>query len=279
MILTEEIGKKRQLMVVKKVEFGVYLGTEQDKVLLPGRQVPKDIEIGDPIEVFLYKDSSDRLIATTQEPKLTLGEMAVLKVVDTGKVGAFLDWGLEKDLLLPFKEQTAKLKKGDEVLAALYVDKSGRLCATMKVYDRLETDSPYKKDDQVDGIVYDTSDNFGVFVAVDCRYSALIPKREAYGNLRVGAKVHARVIKVREDGKLDLSVREKAFLQMDADAELIMARMQEYGGKLPFTDKADPELIKKEFGLSKNAFKRAIGRLLKEGKIEIREKSIEIRNK
>ena len=208
-----------------------------------------------------------------------LGELAVLNVAATGGIGAFLDWGLEKDLLLPFREQTAPLKKGDQILVALYIDKSQRLCATMKVYERLRTDSPYKVDDQVEGIIYELSDNFGVFVAVDNLYSALIPKREAFGKLRVGDRVKARVVKVKEDGKLDLSVREKAFLQMDVDADLIMKRMEEYGGSLPFTDKADPELIKKEFDLSKNAFKRAIGRLLKEGKIEIGEKSIEIRNK
>lgn len=219
------------------------------------------------------------MIATTNEPKITLGELAVLKVADVGKIGAFLDWGLEKDLLLPFREQTAKVKKGDEVLSALYVDKSGRLCATMKVYERLRQDSPYQKDDEVEGIIYDTSDNFGVFVAVDDRYSALIPRREAYGSLKVGDRVHARVTKVKEDGKLDLAVRKKAFLQMDTDVRMIVERMDEYGGRLPFTDKADPEKIKKEFGMSKNAFKRAIGRLLKEGQIEICEKSIEIRKR
>ena len=279
MTLEEGLGTKKTLMVVKEVEFGVYLGNSQEKVLLPKKQVPEGVEVGDPIEVFLYKDSSDRLIATTIEPKIMLGELAVLTVAATGGIGAFLDWGLEKDLLLPFREQTAPLKKGDQILVALYIDKSQRLCATMKVYERLRTDSPYKVDDQVEGIIYELSDNFGVFVAVDNLYSALIPKREAFGKLRVGDRVKARVVKVKEDGKLDLSVREKAFLQMDADADLIMKRMEEYGGSLPFTDKADPELIKKEFDLSKNAFKRAIGRLLKEGKIEIREKSIEILNK
>ena len=279
MKLIEELGKRRMLTVVKTVDFGIYLGTSEERVLLPKKEVPKEIEIGDPVEVFLYKDSSDRLIATTAEPKITLGELAVLTVKDTGKIGAFLDWGLPKDLLLPFKEQTAKVKKGDEVLVALYVDKSGRLCATMKVYEKLRTDSPYKKDDHVEGIIYETSDNFGVFVAVDNCYSALIPKREAFGRLKVGDCVSARVLKVREDGKLDLSVREKAFLQMDEDAALIMKRMEEYGGKLPFNDKADPELIKQEFGLSKNAFKRAVGRLLKEGRIKISEKNIEMKKK
>ena len=136
-----ELGKKQVLTVVKQVDFGVYLGSEKEKVLLPKKQVPDGIEPGDPVEVFLYKDSSDRLIATTNEPKLMLGELAVLSVLQVGKFGAFLDWGLEKDLFLPFREQTFKVKPGDECLVTLYVDKSERLCATMKVYEHLRKDS------------------------------------------------------------------------------------------------------------------------------------------
>ena len=279
MRLEEYLGKKRTLMIVKKVEFGVYLGTKEDKVLLPGKQVPKGLEAGDPVEVFLYRDSDDRLIATTAEPKIQLGEIRKLKVVDTGRIGAFLDWGLEKDLLLPFREQTKKVKVGDQVLAALYVDRSGRLCATMKLYERLRQDAPYKKDDMVQGTVYESSDNFGVFVAVDDCYSALIPKREVYGELQAGDVVEARVTRVHEDGKMDLSLRKKAFLQMDEDAGKVLERLKENGGSLPFTDKADPELIKRELGLSKNAFKRAVGRLLKEQKIQITEKTIEFLEK
>lgn len=274
-----KLGKKQMLMVVKKVDFGVYLGNEEEKVLLPKKQVPEGVEIGDPVEVFLYKDSSDRLIATTNEPKVTLGELAVLTVADTGKYGAFLNWGLEKDLFLPFRQQTARVEKGDKCLVSLYIDKSERLCATMKVYGLLRQDSPYKKDDHVTGIIYDTSPEFGVFVAVDNLYSALIPKKEVYGKLRVGQVIEARVAAVKEDGKLDLSIRNKIPEQMDQDANLIYKRMEEYGGTLPFTDKADPELIKKEFGLSKNAFKRAVGRLLKEGKITITNETITIRNR
>lgn len=277
MTLVENLGKKVRLMIVKQVDFGVYLGNSQEKVLLPKKEVPKGAELGDPVEVFLYKDSSDRLIATTGEPKITLGELKVLKVADTGKIGAFLDWGLPKDLLLPFREQTGKVKKGDEILVSLYVDKSDRLCATMKVYEKLRQDPPYQKDDRVEGIIYDSSDNFGMFVAVDDCYSALIPKREVFGDMRVGDRIQARVVRVKEDGKMDLAVREKAFMQMDADAKMVLKKIQENGGRLPFTDKAEPEQIKKEFGLSKNAFKRAVGRLLKEGKIKIGEKSIEIR--
>lgn len=276
-MLEEGLGKKQALAVVKKTEFGVYLGTEEERVLLPRKQVPEGTQVGDEIEVFLYRDSKDRLIATTNEPKIQLGEVKLLRVKDTGAIGAFLDWGLEKDLFLPFKQQTVKVKKGDQCLVSLYVDKSGRLCATMKVYDKLEKKSPYKKDDRVTGIIYEKSLNFGLFVAVDDRYCALIPKREASGRYKVGDRIEARVTDVKPDGKLDLSLREKAFIQMDRDAEAVMEKIIANGGELPFTDKADPELIRAEFGFGKNAFKRAVGRLLKEGKIEIREKSIAIR--
>ncbi len=269
-----KLGKTQVLTVVKKVDFGVYLGSEEERVLLPKKQVPSGIEPGDPVEVFLYKDSDDRLIATTTKPKLQLGELAVLNVADTGKYGAFLDWGLEKDLFLPFKQQTGKVEKGDRCLVTLYIDKSQRLCATMRVYELLAKNSPYKKDDEVEGIIYDMSDNFGTFVAVDHKYSALIPKKDSHGRFKVGQTVHARVTAVKPDGKLDLSVKDKIPMQMDKDAELILKKMQQRGGKLPFTDKADPELIKSEFQMSKNAFKRAIGRLLKEEKIEITATSI-----
>lgn len=270
------LGKKQVLTVVKKVDFGVYLGSNEERVLLPKKQVPAGIEPGDPIEVFLYKDSDDRLIATTNEPKIELGKLAVLDVVDTGKFGAFLNWGLEKDLFLPFKQQTAKVEKGDQCLVSLYIDKSQRLCATMRVYELLSTNSPYKKDDEVQGIVYDTSDNFGTFVAVDNQFSALIPKKDSFGNFRVGQTVTARVAAVKPDGKLDLSVKDKIPMQMDKDAEMILAKIEKCGGVLPFTDKADPELIKKEFNMSKNAFKRAVGRLFKERKIQINEKNITV---
>ena len=265
------LGEKQVLTVVKIVDFGVYLGSDEERVLLPKKQVPEGIEVGDPVEVFLYKDSSDRMIATTKEPKITLGELAVLEVADVGRIGAFLDWGLEKDLLLPFKEQTVKVEKGDRCLVSLYVDKSGRLCATMKVYPLLRTDSPYKKNDMVRGTVYGISREFGVFVAVDDRYSALIPRREVYGRMFIGQQVEARVADVKADGKMDLSVRGRIPEQMDADAQQIMERIEKNGGSLPFTDKADPERIKMEFGMSKAAFKRAVGRLLKQRKITIDE--------
>ena len=269
-----EIGRKQKLTVVKRVSFGIYLGEQAgaaqgDTVLLPAKQEPEGIGIGDQLEVFVYLDSSDRPIATIREPMLTLGEVALLKVKQVTRIGAFLDWGLEKDLLLPYHEQTTRVKEGQDCLAALYLDKSGRLCATMKIYHYLSSASPYGIGDQVRGRVYEISDNFGVFIAVDDRYTGLIPRREAQGTYNVGEILSLRVTEVKEDGKLTVSPRQKAYLQMDADAAMIRRSLDERGGELPFDDKAAPEVIADEFGLSKNAFKRAVGRLLKAGEIEL----------
>lgn len=272
------LGEYQKLKVIKKVEFGVYLAEHEGdelRVLLPFKQVPERTAVGDEVEVFLYKDSKDRLIATTNQPKLTLGGLAVLKVLEVGKIGAFLDWGLEKDLFLPYKEMTTRLEAEDEVLVTLYIDKSKRLCASMKkLYDLMRTDSPYKKDDIVNGRIYEFGHDFGTFVAVDDCYSAMIPAHEDCSHLRIGDIIEAKVLAVKPDGKLDITMREKAYLQMDADAEKVMKVIEEFAGVLPFTDKASPEVIKRETGLSKNAFKRAVGRLYKERRIEITERAI-----
>mgnify|MGYP000544520865 FL=1 len=269
-----ELGKVQSLVIVKELEFGVYLGevlnaSMNERVLLPKKQIPQGSKIGDSIEVFLYKDSKDRMIATTNRPLLCVGEVGKLRVSQVTNIGAFLSWGLEKDVLLPYKEQTCKVKEGDEILVAIYIDKSSRLAATMKVYRYLRRDSDYQKDDVVGGTVYEIRQEFGAFVAVDDQFTALIPRNELYGEIKVGDIVTARVSAVKEDGKLDLSVREKAYLQIGKDAEKIMKLIEGYGGKLPFTDKADPEYIRQETGMSKNEFKRAVGNLLKSGKIVI----------
>jgi len=259
------LGEYQKLVVIKKVEFGVYLAErmeDETRVLLPEKQVPEGTKIGDELRVFLYKDSKDRLIATTNTPKV-------------GKIGAFLDWGLEKDLFLPYKEMTVKVQPEDEVLVTLYIDKSRRLCASMKhLYDLLSLESPYHTGDIVNGRVYEFSDNFGTFVAVDDQYSAMLPAFEDHSMLRIGDVIEATVTNVKPDGKLDITMRQKAYLQMDADAEKVMQVIEEFAGVLPFTDKSSPEVIKRETGLSKNAFKRAVGRLYKERRIEINEKSI-----
>ena len=277
-----QLGKKQSLFIVKELDFGVYLGEEpnaplEDRVLLPKKQVPKNCRIGNRIEVFLYKDSKDRIIATTNEPLLCVGEVGKLKVSQVTKIGAFLDWGLEKDILLPYKEQTSRVREGDEVLAAIYVDKSSRLAATMKVYKYLHMNSDYEKDDMVRGTVYEIHEEFGAFVAVDDRFSALIPKKELYGDIKVGDVVTARVTDIKEDGKLDLSVREKAYIQIEKDVVKLVKIMESFDGVLPFNDKSAPEVIKRETGMSKNEFKRAVGNLLKNGKITIQPDCIRLK--
>lgn len=275
-----KIGVYETLTIIKKVDFGVYLAENADaeeKVLLPKAQVPAGAALGERLKVFLYRDSKDRMIATCAEPKLTLGGLALLSVSQVGKIGAFLDWGLEKDLFLPFKEMSRKVEEGDEVFVTLYVDKSGRLCASMRrIYDRLSTDSPYKKDDVVHGRVYEFGHDFGTFVAVDDRYSAMIPRSEDVSDLKIGDVIGARVTAVKEDGKLDITRRENKETQMDADVGKVLAVIEEYAGVLPFNDKASPEIIMRELQMSKAAFKRAVGRLYKAHMIEITEKSIRL---
>ncbi|TCT15449.1 hypothetical protein EDC18_103154 [Natranaerovirga pectinivora] len=272
------LGLKQKLIINRKSEIGVYLTDDKNsqEVLLPKKQVPSDIAEGDEIEVFIYKDSKDRIIATTNEPKIFLKEIKVLKVVEVTPIGAFLDWGLEKDLLLPFKEQTVKVKEGKEYPVALYIDKSDRLCATMDLYKYLESQSPYDKDDAIKGNIYDIKESFGAFVAIDLKYQGLIQKNELI-NLKVGDEVEGRVTEVREDGKLNISLREKAYLQMDDDADMIIKKLEANGGQLNLSDNSPPEEIKLQLNISKKAYKRAVGRLLKNEKIKITEKGIELK--
>lgn len=269
-----QIGKIQTLEIAKETKFGVYLivpgGDENNRVLLPKGETTEDMKIGDTVSVYIYRDSEDRIIATTKFPPMELGDTYVLTVKEVNNIGAFLDWGLTKDLFLPYKQQTRPLKEGQQILVALYLDKSSRLCATMKVYEYLKNDSPYKKDDRVNGVVYEVIESFGAYVAVDNKYSAMIPNKELHKPVRVGELISARVTKVKEDGRLDLSLREKAFVQMDSDALMIYRELMKSGGHLPLGDKSSPDEIKEYFQMSKNAFKRAIGHLYKDKKIEIK---------
>ena len=263
------LGEKQILSVLRTKDFGMYVGESEEAVLLPKKYVPEGIRVGDSMEVFVYRDSSDRLIATTETPMLTLGQVGLLRVKEVGKIGAFLDWGLEKDLFLPYKEQTIQVRPGKSYPVALYIDKSKRLCATMKIYNYLLAEAPYAKDETVQGIVYQVNPNFGVFVAVDGKYHGMIPKKNAHGEFRIGDTIQARVVAVREDGKLELSMRERIQVQMAKDAETVMDVLESYEGVLPFSEKASPEVIERELNMSKAAFKRAVGHLLKLKKIRI----------
>ena len=266
-----KLGENQKLKIIRNSEYGLFLNVDENAegkdILLPNRYVDKAWDIGDIIDVFVYKDSKDRPVATTKNPKITLGEIALLKVVEITNHGAFLDWGLEKDLFLPFKEQIRKIITGNEYLVSLYIDKSERLCATMNVYDLLSADSEYSVGDEVSGIIYMMNNEMGAFVAIDEKYHGMISNKELYGDYTLGKEINCRVINIRDDGKLDLSIRKKSYIQMDDDAEMIYALLKEKDGFLPYNDTTAPDIIKKEFSLSKRAFKRAIGRLLKEEKI------------
>ncbi|MBQ8956815.1 MAG: S1 RNA-binding domain-containing protein [Lachnospiraceae bacterium] len=273
-----EVGKDSVLNIKRLTPQGAYLSDGQSDVLLPAKQVPEGAAIGDEVTVFIYRDSKDRIISTVRKPLIHLGEIARLKVKQVTKIGAFLDMGLERDLLLPFHEMTREPVEDREELVAMYIDKSGRLCATEKLYEYLTSGSDYKKDDEVTGTLYEISKNFGAFVAVDDKYSALIPAKEFGGEAKAGDTVTCRVTSVKPDGRLNLSIRKKAYLQMNEDADRLLDRI-ETEGKLSFTDKADPETIKEETGLSKAAFKRAVGHLLKKRLIVIKEDGIYERDK
>jgi len=268
-----ELGKIQKLQVVRKVDFGVYLNEKGNKsepdILLPMKQVPEGVKKGDEIEVFIYKDSEDRIIATTKRPKLVVGEIGMLKVVENTKIGAFLDWGLEKDLLLPFSEQIGKVEKGKEYLVGVYVDKSNRLCATMKVSKVLSSNSPYEADDKISGIIYRINKEMGAFVAVDRKYDAMIPKHELYWTYRIGDRIKARVVRVREDGKLVLSLKEKGQKQTDEDVIRVLTQIIKNGGVLMLDDDSSPEEIRQQLKMSKSTYKKVLGVLLKKKKIEL----------
>ena len=265
-----QIGKFQTLPVGRLVPFGAYLTTDTpgEEILLPNNQLPPDVKVGDALEVFIYRDSEDRLIATQKKPFAQVGDIAALKVVETTEVGAFLDWGLEKDLFLPFREQKYRIHAGKRCVVAVYLDKKDRLCATMDIEDRLRADSPYQKDDLVQGSVYAVKEDFGAFVAVENLYAGFIPKNEYFAPIHIGDQLELRVVMVRDDGRLTVSPRQLAYKQINDDADAILAALRQNDGKLPLNDDSHPGAIQRYLHVSKKAFKRAVGRLMKARLIE-----------
>ena len=277
-----EVGKTHILTIANFTAFGAYLdagtGNRKDNILLPKKQVPPEIKEGDPIEVFIYRDSEDRIIATTTKPYAEIGELAYLKVTANTKLGAFLDFGLERGLFLPYSEQRYPLYIGKSYLVFLYLDKSGRICCTTDIYKHLSSAAPYNKNDQVTGTVYFKKPEMGVFVAVDDKYLGLIPNNEYFDDLEIGDIIQARVIRVREDGKLDLSTKELSHMQMTKDSKILYDAMLANNGVLPYDEKTNPEVIQRKFKMSKAAYKRAIGGLLKSKKVTKTENGFKIAN-
>ncbi|HOH69980.1 MAG TPA: S1-like domain-containing RNA-binding protein [Sedimentibacter sp.] len=276
-----KLGEMQELEVAKKVDIGVYLKSEdnekpEDRVLLPAKQVPADAKIGDRIKVFIYKDSNDRVIATVKRPRIVMGEIAALKVVEMSRIGAFLNWGLEKDLFLPFKEQIGDIKLNGEYMVGLYIDKSNRLCATMNLFKVLRTDSPYKVNDLVKGTVFSLKRGLGAMVAVDGKYLGLIHEGELIKPLHSGQTVEVRVSNIKEDGKLDLSLKDAPKLQIDKDGEKIIKTLIRNKGSLSLNDDSSPEEINRVLGMSKSSFKKAAGHLMKKKVIIMTKSGIKI---
>ncbi len=271
-----EVGKVQKLQVKKCTPAGTYVNSisENKEVDLLLYESDKNFNVGEIIEAFVYRNSKDEKMATLRKPKVVIGEVAALEVVSISRIGAFLNWGLERDLFLPFKQQIGKIKKGEKYLVGMYVDKSDRLCATMKIYDCLSCKSPYKVNDEVTGTIYSIKEAFGAFVAVENRYHGLIPTKELYGKHYEGETVQVRVKEVKADGKLELSLRKPIHFQMEEDIKILMEKLEICGGKLMVHDKSSPEEIKALLHMSKAAFKRAAGRLMKEGVIEMKNDGI-----
>lgn len=268
-----EIGKWNTLKVIRSKEFGIYLGEDNsstaETVLLPRKQVPEGIKAGATMKVFIYRDSQDRLIATVNEPYITVDEIKKLKVKSIAAIGAFMDCGLERDVLLPFKEQTTKVRERGEYLVRMYVDKTGRLCVSMKLYNHLLPVEGYVKGQSFKGTVYEYKKGLGALVAIEDKYSGLIHESELFNKVHIGEEVSGRIINIREDGKADLALREPIHVQINEDSEMVYDIIKSYKGIITFSDKTDKDVIQKEFGLSKNAFKRAVGKLYKDGRINI----------
>lgn len=263
-------GKRLTLSVLENTEYGAFLKLSEDKkVLLPFAEQTKKPEVGKEVEVTLYEDKGGRLTATMRTPILKEGEVGILKVAAVTKIGAFLDNGMPKQVLVPFKEQLHTPEPGDEVLVYIYKDKSGREAATMRVYKHLLRMKDAEKDQRVEGFVYEVNKELGVFVAVDNQYYGMIPARENFSELKYGDRISARIAKVREDGKLDLLLRDKLYTSANQDADRILKELKENGGMLPYADRADADLIREKFSMSKNQFKRALGYLYKKRLVEI----------
>lgn len=271
------IGQYQEMRIKRFSTVGAYLtpvDMPEPEVLLPKKYLQEDFKEDLQLEVFIYRDSNERLVATLEKPFATLGELGYLEVVSTSEQGAFLNWGLVKDLFLPQREQTCEVVLGEKYLVGVYLDKSDRLCATMNVSKYLSEESNYELDQWLEGVVYNVHEEFGAYVAVENLFSGRIPLKELHETLRIGQAVKVRVTRIHEDGKLELSLREKSYLQRDEDSEKILEALLANNGFLPLNDNSDPEKIKVTLQMSKKAFKRAVGKLFKEEQITIETEGI-----
>ncbi len=269
-----EIGKRQELKIIAINQHGAVL---EGDILLPGIELNDDDKKGQVLDVFIYKDSKGRIIASKKKEKISMGQLAVLKVVNVSRIGSFLDWGMDKDLFLPVKEQKRKSKKGDWVLVVCSLDLNGRPVASEKVEKYFKRPSGIKENDWIKAVVYSHDPRFGSFVLAEGKYDGLIRSEKLVGLPMPGQEINCRLERINKDGKLDLSMKSRAYMQLDRDAETIYKMLAGNGGFLRVNDKSRPEDIKMLFGMSKAQFKRAVGRLLKKNLIEFKDDGIEAR--
>ncbi|EYE89401.1 GntR family transcriptional regulator [Fervidicella metallireducens AeB] len=273
-----KLGDFNELEVVKEVDFGVYLKFNEEEILMPKKYVKEGTKAGDVVRVFVYRDSEDRLIATTLSPKAKVGEFAYLTVKDVNKVGAFLDWGLDKDLLVPHNRQKVKMEKGKSYVVRVLIDEAtDRIIATSKINNYLETqaDDEIKEGDEVDLLVYKVVE-LGAGVIINNKYAGIIYNSDIYKPIKTGDKLKGYISKIREDKKIDVTIRSFGFKKVLDSKDIILNKLIENHGFLALTDKSSPEIIESELQMSKKSFKKAIGMLYKEKKIEILDNGIRL---
>ncbi|MGI6320264.1 MAG: S1 RNA-binding domain-containing protein [Bacteroidales bacterium] len=272
-----ELGRINTLRIAKEVDFGVYLdGGEAGEILLPFNYIPEGAKLGDEVDVLIYRDSEDRLIATNETPYAFVDDFALLECVDVSSVGAFLDWGLSKDILVPFREQKTKMQKGRSYIVYIYVDKStDRIVASAKIDKFIsEYQAPYEAGDKVEALVVDKTD-IGYKIIVDNLFWGVLYENEVFTDLKIGQKLEAYIKKVRDDGKIDLTIHRFGYRKVEDGFDPILHKLEENNGVLYVSDKSSPDEIYEMFEMSKKTFKKALGGLFRQKLIMIYEDRIE----
>jgi len=274
---TIDAGSVYRLPVAEIREFGALLDTGDGNILLPSKEVPAGLEAGQELEVFIYRDSEDRLIATLRRPLAMPGEFACLQVKDVNQVGAFLDWGLEKDLFLPFKAQLNPLQAGESVVVKVLLDEiSGRLIATSKLRSHLDRDvRSLNAGRKMEALLYEKTER-GWRCILDNQWQGMIFHDDFFTEARIGDKMEVFIRKTRSDGLVDCSLRKAGFGNLKEKAPDILQMLKDAGGRLPYHDKSDPDEIARTFKMSKKSFKKLIGTLKKKGKLEIEKDGIRL---
>ena len=274
-----DIGRFHNLPVIKTVDFGAYLDAGEDiEILLPRKDIPETCEVGDKIEVFVYHDSDERLIATTQKPLAVVSQIAFLMVKSVTKVGAFLDWGLPRDLFVPFREQQQKMVAGQTYAVYVYIDeKSNRIAASSRIDGFLKDQSPeFEEAQEVELIIVDSTP-LGYKAIIDNRWIGILYHSEIFQELEMGLKIRGFIKKIREDNKIDLSLHGPGYRKVDNIASEILEQLKNFQDNIDISDKSSPELIYQLFGVSKKVFKRAIGLLYKQHLVTIEDGCISVR--